>query len=86
MGERVDVIGEHSGLHILLRVKKGMSEQKLIEAAAKQGVTIYPTSIYYHSAGENNTPYVLLGFAGLSDGEIKTGANLLFKAWFEQKD
>jgi GntR family transcriptional regulator/MocR family aminotransferase len=86
MGERVDVIGEHSGLHILLKVKKGMSEQKLIEAAAKQGVTIYPTSIYYHSAGENNTPYVLLGFAGLSDGEIKTGVNLLFKAWFEQKD
>ncbi|MEK1828569.1 hypothetical protein AAAC51_04490 [Priestia megaterium] len=50
MGERVDVIGEHSGLHILLKVKNGMSEQKLIEAAAKQGVTIYPTSIYYHPA------------------------------------
>ncbi|WP_427126057.1 PLP-dependent aminotransferase family protein [Priestia megaterium] len=86
MGERVDVIGEYSGLHILLKVKNGMSEQKLIEAAAKQGVTIYPTAIYYHSADDNTTPYVLLGFAGLSDEEIKTGVNLLFKAWFEQQD
>jgi GntR family transcriptional regulator/MocR family aminotransferase len=84
MGGSIDIVGEHSGLHILLKVKNGMSEQKLIEAAAEQKVTIYPTSIYYHSADENKTPYVLLGFAGLSDEEIKTGVNLLFKAWFEQ--
>ena len=84
MGESVDIVGEHSGLHILLKVKNGMSEQKLIEAAAEQKITIYPTSIYYHTANKNQTPYVLLGFAGLSDEEIKMGIDSLFKAWFVQ--
>lgn len=39
--------------------------------------------IYYYSVDENKMFYVLFGFVGLFDEEIKIGVNLLFKVWFE---
>ncbi len=47
MGDKISIIGEKSGLHILLRVKNNMSELELINAAMKNKVRVYPTSIYY---------------------------------------
>lgn len=78
---RVEVIGEDSGLHILLKVHNGMREEELIKAAAKYSIKIYPFSTYYKddTAPEN---VVLLGFAILSEEEIAKAIQLLHKAWF----
>lgn len=46
------VIGENSGLHIVLEVKNGMGEEQLIIKALQVGVKVYPLSAYYyHSKG-----------------------------------
>ncbi|MDH8002235.1 PLP-dependent aminotransferase family protein [Bacillus cereus] len=80
----VEVIGEDSGLHILLKVHNGMREEELIKAAAKYSIKIYPVSTYYKAdtAPEN---VVLLGFAILSEEEIAKAIQLLHKAWFTRK-
>ena len=44
---RIEVIGEDSGLHILLKVHNGMEEKELMEAAAERSIKVYPASIYY---------------------------------------
>ena len=71
------MIGEDSGLHILLKVHNGMREEELIQEAAKYSIKIYPVSTYYKdgTAPEN---VVLLGFCDLirrrnceSDSTIK---------------
>ncbi|KXY58978.1 PLP-dependent aminotransferase family protein [Bacillus cereus] len=80
----VEVIGEDSGLHILLKVHNGMREEELIKAAAKYSIKIYPVSTYYKAdtAPEN---VVLLGFAILSEEEIEQAVQLLNIAWFRKK-
>jgi GntR family transcriptional regulator / MocR family aminotransferase len=82
MGEQVQVIGAEAGLHVLLEPNNHMSEEELIESAEKEGVKVYPVSIYYENPTENQSSKVLLGFAGLSENEIYEGITLLQRAWF----
>lgn len=79
-GNKVKVIGENSGLHIVLEVKNRMSEEELIKKALKAGVKVYPLSIYYDGVIDSS-PKVLLGFGGLREAEIDTGISLLKDAW-----
>ncbi|QQK77688.1 PLP-dependent aminotransferase family protein [Salicibibacter cibarius] len=82
LGERVTVIGDQSGLHILLKVHNNMSEEELIKAAEKHNVNVYPTSIYYEKRDNHSSPSLLLGFGGLSETEIKQGIIQFKKALF----
>ncbi|KAA0795028.1 PLP-dependent aminotransferase family protein [Bacillus wiedmannii] len=81
---RVEVIGEDSGLHILLQVHNGMREEELIKEAAKYSIKIYPVSTYYKD-GTVPENVVLLGFAILSEDEIAKAIQLLHKAWYTRK-
>ena len=81
---RVEVIGEDSGLHILLKVHNGMQEEELIQEAAKYSIKIYPVSTYYKD-GTAPESVVLLGFAILSEEEIAKAIQLLHTAWFTRK-
>lgn len=83
LGNKVEVVGEDSGLHILLKVKHPSSERELIEQAAKVGVGVYPTSVYYEEADSIENPMILLGFGGVSMKEIEKGIKLLGQAWFD---
>ncbi|MFF2448251.1 PLP-dependent aminotransferase family protein [Neobacillus sp. NPDC058068] len=81
MGDNVNIIGEKSGLHIVLEVKNGISEKELIDRAMKVGVKVYPLSIYYAGSNESQESKVLLGFGGLTIEEIEKGIRLLTTAW-----
>ncbi|WP_088013493.1 PLP-dependent aminotransferase family protein [Gottfriedia acidiceleris] len=78
---KVEVIGEDSGLHILLKVHNGMLEEELIKRAAEKNIKVYPVSMYY-CEGTNPKNTVLLGFAILSQSEIEEAIRLLYNAWF----
>ncbi|MFJ7754569.1 PLP-dependent aminotransferase family protein [Peribacillus muralis] len=78
--QTISIIGEQSGLYLLIKVDLNRSEEWLIEQASFHGVKVYPTSIYYL----NNTtdiPIIKLGFSNLSSEEIKLGVELLKMAW-----
>ncbi|ETI68265.1 GntR family transcriptional regulator [Neobacillus vireti LMG 21834] len=81
MGDNVNIIGEKSGLHIVLEAKNGMPEKELINRAMKVGVKVYPLSIYYSGPNDSQESKVLLGFGGLTVEEIEKGIRLLTTAW-----
>lgn len=77
----VTVTGERGGLHILMHVKTGLSETELLERVWKKGVRVYPISDYCMDKLE--IPWkatVLLGYAALTEAEIRTGIRLLKEA------
>lgn len=74
--------GEHAGLHLLLQERPELpfvSEQELIGAAELEGVRVYGLSGYEIHSHQPST--VLLGYANLSQQEIREGAELLACAW-----
>lgn len=81
LGEKVKVIGQKSGLHIVLEVKNNMNETELISKAASNGVKVYPLSIYYQDGIQSKDHSILLGFGGITETEIHTGIKLLKVAW-----
>lgn len=64
LGEKVNIIGEKSGLHIVLEVKNSMEEDELINTAMNVGVKVYPLSIYYNGTIGSLGCRILLGFGG----------------------
>ncbi|WP_445493017.1 MocR-like pyridoxine biosynthesis transcription factor PdxR [Niallia sp. 03133] len=81
LGIQAGVIGDDSGLHLLLSVQNNMSEKELIEKAKEYKVKVYPTSIYYSNHNTDQKPAILLGFGGLREEEIEKGIHQLKKAW-----
>ena len=81
MGNNIHILGEQSGLHIVLHVHNGMNEQELIHAAAKN-VLNYILSPYDSVHNVKEDSYVLLGFGSIPEDCIETVVKLLKKAWF----
>ncbi|GER66533.1 GntR family transcriptional regulator [Weizmannia acidilactici] len=82
MGNNVRMIGENSGLHVIMEVKKNDTEDCLIQKARNAGVRVYPTSKYWMNGRQTLHPQLLLGFAGLSEKDIQSGIKILSGAWF----
>ncbi|MEE6141048.1 PLP-dependent aminotransferase family protein [Bacillus cereus] len=82
MGANVQILGEQSGLHIVLCVNNSMNENELIESAKKQSVKLYPLSPYDFVNDLRKESYVLLGFGSIPENKIETLAILLKDAWF----
>lgn len=82
MGTNVQILGEQSGLHIVLRVHNSMNEEELIESAKKQSVKLYPLSPYDFVTDLRKEPYILLGFGSIPENKIETVVKLLKNAWF----
>lgn len=82
MGNKVEIIGEKAGLHILLKVKN-RRDVELIEAAGLNGVKVYSTSAYLlNNEVITEDATIMLGFGGLSLEDIESGIRLLHEAWF----
>ncbi|KAB2336809.1 PLP-dependent aminotransferase family protein [Cytobacillus depressus] len=78
--QNLTIIGEQSGLYLLVKVHLKRSEEWLIERASINGVKVYPTSIYFIK-NHSHEPMIKLGFSNLSCEEIQLGVKLLKKAW-----
>lgn len=78
----IEILGAQVGLHLLIKVRNGLSEARLIEMAKKEKIRIYGISQYYIEKSINHTePMLLLGFATLKDHEIPKAVKRLSKAW-----
>ena len=44
---RIEIMGENAGLHLLLKINNGLSEQELISRARAVGIRLYGLSEYY---------------------------------------
>ncbi|VEF48159.1 GntR family transcriptional regulator [Bacillus freudenreichii] len=79
-GENISIIGEQSGLYLLIKIHLNLSEESLIQRASSYGVKVYPTSPYFIK-NLPDAPIIKLGFSDLSSDEIELGVKLLKKAW-----
>lgn len=78
---RIKVIGERSGMPLLLQAK-GLTEDDMVKKAAKAGIRVYGISEYYkeHFPKEYGDT-VVCGFSAMSEQTLKMGAEALVKAW-----
>ena len=76
----ITIIGEQSGLYLLVKIHLKHSEKWLIERASFYGVKVYPTSIYFIK-NHSDEVMIKLGFSNLTNEEIQLGVKLLKRAW-----
>ncbi len=81
LGNQISVFGESAGLHLLIAYHGEKTEETLIQLAKEKQVKVYPMSSY--TGGESIFPYpvFILGFARLSEEDIKKGISILKKVW-----
>lgn len=70
------VIGLGAGLHVVVELVSAPTERALLQRAAENGIRLFPFSAFY-STNEDETNRLILGFGGLSAGEIEAGITLL---------
>jgi GntR family transcriptional regulator/MocR family aminotransferase len=80
-GNRAVVTGQGAGLHVVLRLLDNpFSERELLRRAIAEGIHLLPLSSYFERAGSGSIS-MLLGFGGMSAGEIEQGIGLLSRIW-----
>lgn len=74
------VLGDRAGVHILLQLTPGRSEQEMIEKARGAGVKVYPLSEYCIDE-RTYEPTIILGYATMSEEEIRGAMETLKEIW-----
>ncbi|MEL7568526.1 MAG: PLP-dependent aminotransferase family protein [Dehalobacterium sp.] len=78
----MEVLGADTGLHLLLRVNNGMTEEELESAALLHGIKVYGVSKYYLDKNYfERLPRILIGFAAMKESDISKALSLLHEAW-----
>src|ERR1700722_3286654 len=75
LGDRVEVSGDGSGTHVILWLKKRVSEDEVITKAASRSVGLYRISQYYLKKVPRTG--FMLGYTTLNENEIRQGIRLL---------
>ncbi len=71
----VEVVGASAGMHLMVRFLIPVDETTLVAKAASAGVGVYPAAPYYW--GESPGPALVLGYAGMSEEQIREGVGRL---------
>ncbi len=74
------ISGEHAGVHLLLTFSGERTEEDLIERAKEHGICVYGMSEYCIQE-MNTSPTILLGYANLSEDQIREAASILTACW-----
>lgn len=75
------ISGENAGLHILLTKTEGKTEGELIGLAKEQGVRVYGLSDYFITDTGKPHRTVVLGYANMTEDEIREGVSRIKEAW-----
>lgn len=86
MGERIEIIGQKAGLHLLIDAKTNIPGRELIDLALKAGIRVYSPAIHWSSPSQCPKAYIMLGFGGLHEHSIDEAIRRLATAWFVDYD
>ncbi len=78
---QLSIIGERSGLHIVVVIKNGMSEEELVQAANDVQVKVYPLSHYTIEQQVSQHPRIVLGFASIPEEQLEEAVTTVLQAW-----
>ncbi|MFC4182111.1 MocR-like pyridoxine biosynthesis transcription factor PdxR [Saccharococcus thermophilus] len=79
-GDQATIIGDKAGLHLLVEIK-GKDAAELVQKAEKAGILVYSAAKYWFGNDETPPPYLLLGFGGMSEKDIRAGIRELKQVW-----
>ncbi|WP_066720551.1 MocR-like pyridoxine biosynthesis transcription factor PdxR [Clostridium sp. Marseille-P299] len=82
-GNRIRITGENAGLHLVVEFLEEVSEEDLIEKASQQGIQLYGLNRHYITEEKPKYPTILLGYANVSEDDIKNGIQLLYEGLYE---
>ncbi|MGB7412595.1 MAG: PLP-dependent aminotransferase family protein, partial [Thermosynechococcaceae cyanobacterium] len=77
-GHRVTVMGEQAGIHIMVQLQTSLSDQAVVERAAKVGVGLMSAQSHYLKP--RRTGEFIFGYAELSVANIELGIHRLAQA------
>ncbi|PWW08568.1 GntR family transcriptional regulator [Paenibacillus cellulosilyticus] len=81
MGDRVSIIGQKAGLHLLLDVH-GRSRSELIPLAEAEGIRVYSPADQWGDRTACPDSLLILGFGGLQEKMMDTAVRRLADCWF----
>jgi GntR family transcriptional regulator / MocR family aminotransferase len=70
-GESIEILGEKAGLHIMVRLQTNMSDNEIVQRAAKVGVGIISASIQY--INPKNSGEFIFGYGELEEQQLVEG-------------
>ncbi|WPB18978.1 PLP-dependent aminotransferase family protein [[Clostridium] scindens] len=83
MADICTISGENAGVHLLLTFQNGMTEEELIDRAAREDIRVYGLSDYRIKENCKEKATILLGYANLTEEQIRKAARLLRDCWIE---
>ncbi|OAB35881.1 hypothetical protein PMSD_12855 [Paenibacillus macquariensis subsp. defensor] len=78
-GDRIHYFGDEAGLHLLIELDTTATEELIAKKALQYGTQIYPASDYYIDSQPSKATF-LLGYANLSESQIRAGIKLVARA------
>lgn len=81
MSEICSCFGEDAGIHLLLRFHNGISEDEAVERAKSAGIRVYGLSEFFVQEKKETEAVVLIGYATLTEEEIKEALQILSRIW-----
>lgn len=81
MSEICSCFGEHAGIHLLLRFHNGISEDEAVERAKSAGIRVYGLYEFFVQEKKETEAVVLIGYATLTEEEIKEALQILSRIW-----
>ena len=80
--DRIEILGENAGPHLLLRFAGGTTERELVKDAEQVGVRVYGLSEFYlEPVADMPQNTVVMGYAGFSTERIAEAVRRLGEAW-----
>lgn len=80
-GDRVEISGGDAGIHILMRVRCGLTADELIEKGMTIGVRLYDTKELYIDGKNRPSGELLLGFPTIPDDDMEMIMKRLAEVW-----
>ena len=70
ISHKITILEQDAGLHFLLKVDTGLSDDALVERFASAGIRIRSLGSYYHEKEPEDTGCLVVNYSGLSDGDM----------------
>ncbi|MBQ8509901.1 MAG: PLP-dependent aminotransferase family protein [Clostridia bacterium] len=76
LGDLAEIVGREAGVHLLLRLRGGLTERAVIEAAREESILL--AGLHEYTSGSDiGEEALVMNFAGLNENEIRTAISLL---------
>lgn len=75
---KITILEEDAGLHFLLKINTSLSDEELIQNAAKQGIHISCLSQYYTHGTKQNSHTIIINYSGVHIQDVEEAIRRLF--------